>query len=279
MANKIRITPSELTAQAAKIKAASIKSKDISVKSFLIMNKLSNGLSGKFKSNMDKKGKKLLKNLNDLAISLDQGATVAENCAKSYENMDKELRKQIGDSLPQDVVNAPVSTQSVYRDDFENLNVEKPTYSGPCNMAAIANLINRKRYIEGKSDYVTWEEIRDNSNGGSLSAGWTGRLKNGIQNNYGYSMVYEAGMLKGNGAVNIDYVKTLCEQRPEGIVVYAQGSSPHGVVLSVRNGEFYLTDSSTGQYTKYEDSWMAKKNGLGSVEALLANAYNIYYIQ
>ncbi len=113
MANKIRITPAELTAQAAKIREASSKTQEIHSKSNQAMNAISNAMSGKFKSNMDKKGKKLLKNLTELKNSLNQGATVAENCAKSYENMDKELRKQIGDSLPQEVVNTPASNQQV----------------------------------------------------------------------------------------------------------------------------------------------------------------------
>lgn len=160
--------------------------------------------------------------------------------------------------------------------DFAQVPVQTAGY-GYCNMAAVANLLNRRNFVDGSVGNITYQEIYD-VNGGvetDAAAQWTGKLKNGILNTYGYEMVYESSA----NIHNVDYMSELCKSHPEGILVYAQGTYPHGVVLSYQNNEWYLTDSAGTGYTKYEDSYMAKSNGLGTVESLLANAYNIYYVK
>lgn len=87
-------------------------------------------------------------------------------------------------------------------------------------------------------------------------------------------MVYESSA----NMHNVDYVKGLCQEHPEGILVYANG---HGVVLSWENGEFMCTDSADvgGKYARYGETWQSTGNGLRTVEDLLANTVNLFYMK
>lgn len=120
MADRIRITPSELESQATRLTGLGNQMEDITSKADRALSLMEDALSSKFTSNMDKKGKTLLKNLKSLKNSLRTGAKVAAQCATSYQNADKVLRDEIGDSLPQDVINSPVSNQEVFNSPLAN---------------------------------------------------------------------------------------------------------------------------------------------------------------
>ena len=113
MADKIKITPSELDSQAVRLSGLGNQMETITSKADRALSLMEDALSSKFTSNMEKKGKTLLKNLKSLKSSLRTGAKVAKECATTYQNADKVLRDEIGDSLPQDVINCPVSSQEV----------------------------------------------------------------------------------------------------------------------------------------------------------------------
>lgn len=289
MADKIKITTADLESQAVRLSGLSNQMEDICSKADRALSLMEDALSSKFTSNMDKKGKTLLKNLKTLKSSLNTGAKVATQCATSYQNADKVLRDVIGDSLPEDIKNSSTSSQTVENPvaNFLDLPIEKVGYSGPCNMAATANLLNRRKLLDGtyNSDtHISWEDIKS-INSGSDSAKWTGALKSGIKNNYNYDMIYD------NGAhiKDVNYIKNLLSEHPEGVLIYetnmtytsngkVYNDGAHGVVLSMQNGQFYITDSSTGATTLLSESWTAKTYGLNTIEKLLSKTKNLYYI-
>lgn len=240
------------------------------------------GMDPVLQYNIGGKMNSAMRTLNACGMTLTALIQALRNCKETYQSVDAYLAKEYADWLPEEVrdqyssdsnTDQPEETSNTQRPDFNTLPIENPGYSGPCNMAAIANMVNRRYLLDGKNGHVSWQEIQS-INGGE-SAHWTGNLKNGIQEQYGYSMIYESSA----NMHNIDYIKDLCASHPEGILVYSQGTYPHGVVLSVVDNEFMLTDSSGGTYSRYEESWMATGNGLPTVEDLLSHAYNIYYIQ
>lgn len=113
MADRIKITTADLESQATRLSGLGNQMEDIRTKADIALSLMEDALSSKFTSNMDKKGKTLLKNLKSLKNSLNTGAKVATQCATSYRNADKVLRDVIGDSLPNDVKNSSTSAQSV----------------------------------------------------------------------------------------------------------------------------------------------------------------------
>lgn len=118
MANKISISTKELETQANKLYALGSHVDDITLKSGKAMRLIEEALSSKFTSNMEEKSKALMKNIRSLRDNLYVGSKVAFQCATSYQNMDKVLRDEIGNTLPDDVVNSPISNQEV-KNEFE----------------------------------------------------------------------------------------------------------------------------------------------------------------
>lgn len=115
MADKIKITPAELESQAARLTVLTNQMQEQIDKSSKALALIEDSLSILFSKSMDSKGNALLKKLKNLRKSLKTGAEVASKCATTYENADKVLRDTMGDSLPDNVVNVPVSNQTVLK--------------------------------------------------------------------------------------------------------------------------------------------------------------------
>ncbi len=113
MANTIKITPKELTAQAVKLEALDDRLGEAMAKSDQAFRLLCDALSAAFTPNMRTKATKLMRNMETLRRSIHTGADVARECAASYENADKVLRDKIGDELPASIQVLPTSEQKV----------------------------------------------------------------------------------------------------------------------------------------------------------------------
>ena len=127
MANaQIKITPATLRAQSAQLRALQTRMADLSAKSTKVINLLDEALTGSFNILMRTKGNIMLAQMKLLCNDLDTAAQIANRCAETYENADKVIRDTIGDSLPDEVVNTPVSTQEVVPDVVVNENYNIP---------------------------------------------------------------------------------------------------------------------------------------------------------
>ena len=113
MADKIKISPSELMEQHERLVKIGKDFVDIKDKAQRALNLMDGALSGKFANNMRAKKGKLISNIGDLIVSLTQGAIVAQKCAESFENADRELRDIFGNDLPDEIRNSDVSEQKV----------------------------------------------------------------------------------------------------------------------------------------------------------------------
>lgn len=122
MADRIKISTSDLENQATRLTTLGNQMEDISEKADKALSLIRDALGSKFSSNMDRKSKSLIK-LNSLKDSFYTGAEVANKCASTYQNADKVLRDMIGDSLPQEIKDSPASSQSVY------IYVDKSVYN------------------------------------------------------------------------------------------------------------------------------------------------------
>lgn len=113
MAETLLITTDELNAQSAKLRTLSDQIGRVGDQANQAIGLLNDALSGKFSANMRFKGRAMLAQLQVLRDTLQTGANVAKKCAESFQNTDKVLREVIGDSLSDEVLDVPASTQEV----------------------------------------------------------------------------------------------------------------------------------------------------------------------
>lgn len=295
----MKISTLELRQQAISIKTAKEKLLTAGNTALSAIGVMNSGVDRSIEYNLCGKVNSICTKLQTLIYALDAAYSTAIHVAEVFEGTDAELKKQVENmdnylkthypELFSDDAKQSHSSQTVYGN-FKGIRVESPGGSGPCNMAAIANMLNRKRYIDGEYDgknHIKWDDDISIINGDpNYAAQWTGNLEKGIREKYGYNMTYDDDPARIH---NLEHIKDLCRSHPEGILVYAKGNPYyHGVVLSMVGDEFWVTDSATyktdpetkkcEKYSEYEKSWMATDNGLRSVEDLIGSAINLYYI-
>lgn len=130
MGDKIRVSTEELTSQGNRLSLLSEQSTELTQKTNQAIKRANAALGGKFKWNMQAKLSKVIMCFSVISKDLKKASDVALQSAQSYENTDAVLRKEIGDTLPDNVKNSAPSKQEVYPTTVEtNLQPNMGSYS------------------------------------------------------------------------------------------------------------------------------------------------------
>lgn len=135
MGNKISVSTSELRSQASRLSALSSQMEELVTKTNTAIKQADASVAGKFKHNMFMKMTQVARTFAVLQGDLNRAAGFATKSAESFENVDTVIRREIGDSFPDNVKNAPSSGQTVV-----------PLEDKECNGAAFDALKLREDY-------------------------------------------------------------------------------------------------------------------------------------
>lgn len=265
MADRIRITPSELESQAARLTGLGNQMEDITSKADRALSLMEDALSSKFTSNMDKKGKTLLKNLKSLKNSLRTGAKVAAQCATSYQNADKVLRDEIGDSLPKDVINSPASNQKVEKT-IESSIPYTQLANKSCVGSVVANTSN--------SCYDSYRVAHSSYNGGDLEC--VGYVKGRFKELTGHTLNIGGNAIEyqynhvNDGAVF--YTTNINEIKLPAIAVTRGYYTTYGHVVVIEN----VDCDSKGNITQI---YFTEGNSKGANGTLKVKSYSEFFAQ
>ena len=113
MADKIRISSSDLEAQAVKLKELSQKLYDVRANADKAVKMIEEATISERIWFAQLTSSKLIAAIGRLGDMMSDGARIATQAAASYENTDKVIRDLIGDQLPDDVKNSATSGQTV----------------------------------------------------------------------------------------------------------------------------------------------------------------------
>ena len=114
MAKAIRISPADLKKQAAALSNLSVTATTLQGKASTALNLIRDAVDSKvFRLGAYLQHQKTITLMKTMAESLNTAAGIAQRCAEEYINADAAIRKEIGDSLPDEVKNTPTSTQEV----------------------------------------------------------------------------------------------------------------------------------------------------------------------
>lgn len=271
MSDKIRISTSELNAQATELSKLHGQINDIYQKADKALNLMNEALSAKFVLTMWFKKVTLLAKLATLRKSLNDGANVAIQCAETYENADKVLRDLMGNSLPNDIIQSPISNQEVYKGNGYSVS-ELETMFATGQKVDIYSMDNRINYTDSygnaKGYYVfdngcTWyaaaryrqvnEQDIDFSIGGGNANQWANNIdKNSFNINATSNqttIVSNSIGIDVNGGYGFGHV-VYVEAVSNGYVYYSEGSwggdvSEWGKIKKVTISEF----ANTFEYT------------------------------
>ena len=152
MSEKIRVSVSDLRAQAAELSAIASDFENQYRTAVNTMHNMKNAMSLAMAVNMEVKSARMILYFSSLNVTLQQGVTIANTSAESFENTDITLRKLYSDWLPEDVKSSPVSNQKVsnvgtynfngstYNSlDFQNSVMSQNDYDGECFGEGIYN--------------------------------------------------------------------------------------------------------------------------------------------
>lgn len=169
-------------------------------------------------------------------------------------------------------------------------------HRGNCTFCAAVTMIRRRAVHDGICDVtgsvnaVTYGMI-DSYSGGLKFAPWTYSVNGGTATYTTNTLYFD----KNTNPCTVDILKKLCEDHPEGIVIYDSGeaNSNNGVMHAVCLGEcipwedgtngFYVYDINDAPYwgtamIRLEDSSIYRNNGY-NMNNLLANITHIIYIE
>lgn len=128
MSNKIRISVSDLRAQAAELSAIASDFENQYRTAVNTMHNMKNAMSLAMAVNMEVKSARMILYFSSLNVTLQQGVTIANTSAESFENTDITLRRLYSDWLPEEVKKDPnVSTQRVLTPMEEKIDTLKET--------------------------------------------------------------------------------------------------------------------------------------------------------
>ena len=112
----IKITPSELKAQAGQLNTLYERLVHVYHMSSGALGLVEQALYGKFTNKCYAQFNAYRNKLKQLMADLQTAQKVALRCAEEFENADKVIRDTIGDSIPEEIMETPVSTQEVSYD-------------------------------------------------------------------------------------------------------------------------------------------------------------------
>lgn len=115
MSNKIRVSVSDLRAQAAELSAIASDFENQYRTAVNTMHSMKNAMSLAMAVNMEVKSARMILYFSSLNVTLQQGVSIANTSAESFENTDITLRKLYSDWLPEDVKSTNASQQTVTR--------------------------------------------------------------------------------------------------------------------------------------------------------------------
>ena len=170
------------------------------------------------------------------------------------------------------------------------------THKGNCTFCAAVTMVRRRAVHDGLCDEansvnaVTYGMI-DCYSGGLKYAPWTYYVNGGTAAYTTNTLYFD----KHTNPCTVDILKKLCEDHPEGVVIYDSGeaNSNNGVMHAVCLGEcipwedgtlgFYVYDINDAPYwgtqmIRLEDSSIYRNNGY-NMNHLLANITHIIYIE
>lgn len=170
------------------------------------------------------------------------------------------------------------------------------THRGNCTFCAAVTMVRRRAVHDGLCDVagsvnaVTYGMI-DCYAGGLKYAPWTYYVNSGTAAYTTNTMYFD----KNTNPCTVDILKKLCEDHPEGVVIYDSGeaNSNNGVMHAVCLGEcipwedgtlgFYVYDINDAPYwgtqmIRLEDSSIYRNNG-SNMARMLANITHIIYIE
>lgn len=137
MSDKIRISVSDLQAQAAELSAIASDFENQYRTAVNAMQNLKSAMSVAMALNMEMKSRRMILYYSSLNVTLQQGVSIANTSAESFENTDITLRKMYSDWLPENVKrNNSVSTQRVCSpldDKIETMKVTEGFTDGSYN--------------------------------------------------------------------------------------------------------------------------------------------------
>lgn len=113
MSDKIRISVSDLRAQAAELSAIASDFEDQYRTAVNAMQNMKSAMSVAMALNMEMKSRRMILYFSSLNVTLQQGVSIANTSATSFENTDVTLRKLYSNWLPSEVKSTTVSQQAV----------------------------------------------------------------------------------------------------------------------------------------------------------------------
>lgn len=157
MSDRIRISVADLRAQSAELSAIATEFETQYKLAVNAIKNMKSCMSMAMAVNMIIKMSRLILFFVSLDSTLQQGITVANHAADSFENTDSALRKLFGDTLSEEVKKSPTSTQVVeipFDTKVEQLKKVFPENSYNCN-DFMSNVTNWKgQPINGKECFA-----------------------------------------------------------------------------------------------------------------------------